>query len=99
MRCSAGIGMALVALVAPVDAQRTLTISSTPACPGCRAEIRRVLTVGGGSDSIVMKTGPIATVARDSKGRYYVTMKRPGIAVYDARGKFVRTLGRIGQGP
>ena len=69
--------------------------------PPCRMEFRetgiRLEAVAGGSHP-----DPGRTVVVDSNGRYYAT-NAPGwagvISVWDARGRYLSSFGRVGQGP
>ena len=72
-------------------------------CPACEIRLQHVATLGEGSGAGELWSFP-AAIARDGRGRYYVTQPTShlgeGLAhVYDARGRFLRELGSSGEGP
>ena len=74
------------------------TIRATPSCTSCRIELVKVVTLGSASDSVLLDDR--AQPVRDARGRYYAWGTDPGrIAVYDSGGRFIRAIGRRGQGP
>lgn len=92
---------ALVCMVSTseIQAQERVVVSSRQHCPRCRVELTRVARLGHPGDP--RSVGGSVVVARDSRGRYYVsTAFHPGeILVYDSRGKYLRSVGRPGRGP
>lgn len=92
-----------LALVCSADAPaQSSVLPKIPACATCRVHIERVATLGSGDDGFV-RSEPIG-MARDSRGRIYVTWQNYGhgpelAAVYDSAGRFIQEIGRKGQGP
>lgn len=84
---------------AATDAQPRVRIADEPACPRCRIALTRVVMLGRPGDPAGV--GSSASVVRDSRGRYYAGPNDVDgrVNVYDAAGRFVRTLGRPGRGP
>lgn len=84
------------AAAAQVD---TVVIRSDPSCATCSVGLEKVVSLGspGDSSSVV----PWSTVARNSRGEFYVApMAHPGeIYVYGPDGRYHTKLGRAGQGP
>jgi hypothetical protein len=82
--------------VALVDAQTVIKPTST--CPSCKITLKRVLTIpSDGSE----KLGTPENVRRAPGGAWYVTSSETAheITVFDSLGKFVRRMGRRGEGP
>lgn len=70
-------------------------IADAPACSTCRIAVVNYTTI---ADTLLID-GPI-DMARDSRGRFYTVLSRYGlVAVFDERGKFLRVIGRTGEGP
>jgi hypothetical protein len=93
--------LVLLALAATAaSAQQRVVVDSKEACPKCTIQLTRVATLGKPTDEVLLGTTNSALV-RDTQGRYYVANTHtPGVvAVYDARGTFLRTIGRYGSGP
>lgn len=70
-----------------------------PSCVSCELVLEKVAVLGGSSsDFEITRTSP---VTRDGGGNFYVASARePGvIGVFDSGGRFVRRIGRRGQGP
>ena len=102
MRCLMVSSLTVVAALHAVHAQapvRRLTVTDQPACPRCTIELRKVVTLGANGDSV--SPDIMATVARDSKGNFYVgPVDTPGaVLIYDSSGRIVGSVGRRGQGP
>lgn len=80
-------------------AQERVEIPSKPSCPNCKITLSRVATLGRVTDpgSVMLHS----RLVRDSRGQFYVApTSNPGeIFVYDARGRYLRSLGRRGGGP
>lgn len=88
----------LAALVATAGAQQRTIIRDAPSCATCRVDARLIATLGAPSDSGTL--GLHSSVVRDSRGVFYAIVEEPGmVAVYDATGRFLRTVGRRGEGP
>lgn len=77
----------------------TVVIPTEPTCSSCRVRLEHVVSLGdpGDSSSVV----PWSTVARNSRGEFYVApMAHPGeIYVYGPDGRYRRKIGRAGRGP
>jgi len=86
---------------APAGITKRIEIAGPPTCASCRIEIERVTTLGDEDGPGAFTERPYA-IRRDSRGRYY-TIGQTGDdrvpAVYDAQGRFLRRLGRLGRGP
>ena len=85
--------------VVAAHAQATVTIRSTPSCPGCRLDLVRVATLGSIDDPAGFASN--VEVDHDSRGRYIVgaSADRTQFMLYDGRGRLLRTVGRRGEGP
>ncbi|HEU0055024.1 MAG TPA: hypothetical protein VFQ39_17680 [Longimicrobium sp.] len=83
----------------PPRAQAVVEVPDAPACARCRIVFERVATLGGADDP--ESPGYDVTVERDRAGRFYVApvVGRDGIAVYAPDGRFLRKIGRKGEGP
>jgi hypothetical protein len=66
-------------------------------CPSCRVEFTRILTVGSPSDPATIAS--LSALARDGQGRYFAFSDDSRLIVYDSNGRFLRTVGRRGEGP
>ncbi len=76
---------------------------STPdvACADCEIQLSHVVSLGTVDGPGALASLPVA-VARDSRGRFYVTTPEQGLEppfVYDSTGRFMTRLGRKGRGP
>ncbi len=94
------LGVMLCLLPAIVVAQQParIEISPRPACGDCRIELTKIATLGNPNDSALLTTR--SQPLRDSRGRYYAwSATRGQVAVYDSSGRFMRTIGRLGDGP
>lgn len=94
--------VALLCVTASAASGQAIQLPKVPTCATCRVELTRVATLGAGEDGFV-RSEPI-WMARDSKGRIYVTWQNIGhgaelAAVYDSTGRFIQEIGRKGQGP
>ena len=69
------------------------------ACRGCIVQVGRLATLGTAKDREL--PGDLATVARDRRGRFFVQSihNRSNIFMYDRNGRFVKLIGRAGDGP
>ena len=65
----------------------------------CRIVLRHVVTLGHEADTIALLQQ--STVARDSRGQFYVAPVLPygAVAIYDSAGRFKSMVGRRGAGP
>jgi hypothetical protein len=85
--------------VALASAQTTIQVPSTPVCSTCRI-VADTIAILGDTDG----PGTVAQqgyVALGAGGHFYVTSNvEPGVVkVFDPRGAFVRSFGRLGRGP
>jgi hypothetical protein len=98
-----GLTLMHVALVGVLQAQggaapRSVTIPYRISCPACRIDVTQVATLA--PNGLNSTSGGMGNVQRDSRGRYFaVEQQMETILVYDARGMFLRSLGRTGAGP
>lgn len=92
--------LALVAGGEAAPAQQTTRIQGTSTCSECdlRATRRFVL---GATDGDAALLGHPSTVAKDSKGTFYIAEISGGgpPLVFDSRGRFLRRLAKQGRGP
>lgn len=74
-------------------------IGDTPSCATCRVAVAQT-TVLAVPDTVPALVSPFG-FARDSRGNVYVTdpFGEVGVRQFDARGRYLRTIGRKGQGP
>jgi hypothetical protein len=77
----------------------TITVTDRTRCTTCSMVVTRGPIFGtDDGDGMIEASG--AVLSRDSRGRFYVLGNYPQqIKVYDARGRFLRTIGRSGEGP
>ncbi|GMV06271.1 MAG: hypothetical protein AMXMBFR53_25470 [Gemmatimonadota bacterium] len=96
---AAGLGW-LPVLPASSAAQGTTTLTGPAGCTTCAVTLERVATLGTTDGPASFSGGP-RVVVRDSRGYLYVVdYQEPAtVFVFDARGAFVRRMGRHGQGP
>ncbi len=89
----------LLAFAAPAAGQRVVQVPDAPTCPRCRITLTKVATLGLADDPASPQGW--VSLSRDSRGRFYVASAggAEGVLVYDARGRFLRVLGRRGRGP
>jgi hypothetical protein len=95
------LGMVALTMGRAAGAQssiRTTAINGRPTCANCRVVLEKVATLEtpDNVDPILVDV----EIARSSKGMYVASaMNHFQLLVFDATGKFVRTIGRKGQGP
>ncbi|HEX6939220.1 MAG TPA: 6-bladed beta-propeller [Longimicrobiales bacterium] len=87
-------------LPAIAHAQSDVRIAPEPLCKRCSVDLELVATLGS-VDGPGALSGPIASIAVDSKGRFYVAdyLQSYQILVYEPNGDFLGTIGRRGDGP
>ena len=90
--------VALVAGGAPASAQQVTRVPGTPVCSECDLRAVRSVVLGT-SDGDAALGGQLSSVAKDSKGTFYVGERGGPPLVFDSRGRFVRRLARPGRGP
>lgn len=98
-------GLLALALTLPVagagcQTPATITYSFTPATPAVSAvDAKPRLDLGESGDASEV-FNRIVAVRQDGAGRIIVAMRSPAeLRVFDKTGRFVRTIGRNGQGP
>lgn len=106
-RLSSAAGVAVLLFVAPLMAQTPPAASTDtvvrhaqkPLYPGVATLVEEVsIGVADGAEEYML--GEIADIALGSDGSIYAFDRQvPVIRHYDVRGKFLRTIGRRGQGP
>ena len=90
-----------VVLLASPLAACVREIPPVQACAGCVIQLQHVATLGSDGGRGAMASVP-TNLARDSRGRFYVTTPDQGgdlPFVYNASGSFLQQLGREGEGP
>lgn len=98
---ASAVGITIAALLLTADAEQPQGIRST-AAPAWGTDVRLVeeLRIGALEDAEHYMFGRIAAVALGPDGSVYVADSQvPVIRMYDARGRFVRDIGREGEGP
>ncbi len=96
--------LAVILVVSPASAAaQSLALSripSTVSCSACSISVRRVTTLGNGSRAGALPIMPLQ-VTQDARGRIFavVSVGDQPVLVYDSTGKFIRVLGRVGDGP
>ena len=84
--------------VAATAQPRSVTVPYRATCAQCRITLTPIVTLGKSTDSVQL--GEASQVARDSRGLLYATAAgRNRVAVFDASGKLLRTIGRTGARP
>jgi len=83
----------------PVYSQARVIVPSAPTCSQCSIVLTPILKIGEADGEGVI--GRPRTVTRDRQGRHYAVFEemRGTVSVFDARGRYVRTIGRSGGGP
>jgi hypothetical protein len=93
------LATALLCSFSSMQAQQVIDIPPTPACRGCTIEVQRIAVLGQ-EDGPGTIDGDDAHAAVDSRGRYFLWQQyMPEVKVFDARGRYLRRLGREGRGP
>jgi hypothetical protein len=89
----------LAALATDVSAQVRAAIAAAPSCEAC--SVRATPIVRLGSDTDPAGFAPLVQVAMAAGPRYYVSSSTftGEVYVYDSAGKFLKAIGRRGQGP
>jgi len=82
-----------------LHAQEREKVPQQPSCLECRIELTRVVAIGTADGPGALPAFP-HTMARDSRGRYYLAFQRGFMPmIFDARGRFLQEIGRRGEGP
>lgn len=95
-------GALVISVPAPfVAAMQTTTIGSTPNCEECEIRLERAIVLTDDPDVAIPLAGGTKSVVQDSEGRFIVAhdYNPSQLVVFDQSGKFLRTLGRDGEGP
>jgi hypothetical protein len=81
------------------SAQSTTSIPSTPSCKACSVQLAPVARLGSAEDSAGF--GLLSSVVMTRRGEFLVSSQTfvGQIFVFDRNGKFLRSIGRKGQGP
>lgn len=83
-----------------LSAQRPERVSGEVSCAECFITLDTVLTIGGLDGPGLHVVSPLSHVAVDRRGRVLVAaVDQAEISVLDSNGKFLRTVGRRGEGP
>ena len=92
---------ALSAVAAPsLSAQEPVRVSSDVVCGECVITIDTVLTLGGLDGEGVEAIHETLTIVVDARERILIANAvQPRIYVFDMEGRFLRTVGRRGEGP
>jgi hypothetical protein len=101
---SASLGLLAVAWAGTGPlAARAQEVRQVPATASCSTCAIRLTVVGrlGGSADLPGDVTPQSRVARDSRGRLYVTRATSAgsLLVFDSTGRYLQSIGRLGSGP
>ena len=98
VRCAA----AALVLLAPQPSRGqdapTRPVPNAVSCDACTITVRQLVRLGAEDGDGSLSGFPTA-VRADSRGRYWVLEWRRPPRLFDANGRFMRNVGRIGQGP
>ena len=99
MRCHRWALLSLILLAALTAHAQPQTVLAGPAsCTACRIELEQVVVFGDSTGPGMLREQ--STITTDQRGRFYVTSNfDPTITVFDGSGRFLRRIGRRGQGP
>lgn len=99
-RMAANVALVLVWLcvLLPRAASGQVVVPDAPTCSSCKLSIRVLATIGDldGPGSLPGLPGSIAV---DGRGNYWVSFSSSLPMVFDSAGRFIREVGRKGQGP
>jgi hypothetical protein len=84
--------------LAPGQGDASVVIGDAPACGRCAISVRRIVTLGNTDGDGAIPSG-IESVSVDSRGRCWVLSSDPLPKVFDASGRFLGVVGRLGSGP
>jgi hypothetical protein len=79
--------------------QAVVTVPDVVACSTCSIVLRSTTALGSLEDTDKFPAGLPDRVSRDAHGRYWRFSNTAPPALFDASGRFLRMLGRKGQGP
>src|SRR5690606_19510004 len=96
LKASGFLCLLIGAFAATVHAQES--VLKGPTCEACTISVTHVVTLGDNDRGLV---GPQFVGLRDARGRYWISHPQSGdeVVVFDARGRYVHTFGRAGEGP
>ena len=99
LACCVAVALALLA-PQPLRGQDapTQTVPDAVSCDACAITVRQLVRLGAEDGDGSLSGFPTA-VRADSRGRYWVLEWRRPPRLFDANGRFMRNVGRIGQGP
>lgn len=82
-----------------LSAQDVVPVSGEVSCADCVITMDTIVTIGGLDGPGLHEVTQFAHIAVDHRGRILITSSETEISVFDSTGKFLRTVGRRGQGP
>lgn len=99
MKAALALAIVVACVGSSADAQTVVSVGDRPSCPACSAILHPVAALGGADDPAGF--APLVQVARNSRGEYVVSSPTfvGELFVYGSDGRFLRTVGRRGEGP
>jgi hypothetical protein len=92
------LGGLLLVHALTAHAQPETVLAGPASCRECRVELEQIVVLGDSIGPGMLQEQSV--LATDGRGRFYVTSPDdPTIAVFDGGGRFLRRVGRRGQGP
>lgn len=92
-------GLSVLASPLAADGQQS-TVPTNTSCRSCRIDRTLLATLRDTGQKAFIGGRGQASIARDSKGRFYVVdADRSRVALFGANGLLLRTIGRVGGGP
>jgi hypothetical protein len=82
----------------PLQSQAAVAIADKVACPKCKITDTVLATISTSKGGYVVGDQPLQ-VQVDGHGRYWVTTESQPTAIFDATGRYLRDVGRLGRGP
>jgi hypothetical protein len=76
----------------------TVVVPDAPSCAKCTIDLRTVVSLGAVDGPGSLSTNP-SSIRVDARGRYWVTQEAELPMVFDGTGKFVKSIGSVGEGP
>ena len=81
-------------------AQEPERVSGAVSCDMCRITMDTIASLGGPEGQGLGVVTELSVVAVDGRGRFLIAeLRQNEFSVFDASGKFIRTVGRQGEGP
>ncbi|MDE2763660.1 MAG: 6-bladed beta-propeller [Gemmatimonadota bacterium] len=101
MRAARFLALALVGntATAPLGAQEPVQVSGEVTCAECVITLDTVVTIGGLDGPGLDAVSIFSDVAVDRRGRILVYAAEAEISAFDSTGRYLRTVGRRGEGP